>query len=190
MMIRTAAPQDAPGLLDIYAPYVEHSPVTFEYTVPSPEEFARRIRHTLDRYPYLIAEEDGSPLGYTYASAFKGRAAYDWSVETSIYVLESSAGRGVGTALYRALEDILRRQHICNLCACIAYPNPESIAFHERFGYKTVARFHQSGFKQDKWYDMIWMEKELCPHTVPPLPFIPFPRLTEAWPGQQKGVLA
>lgn len=177
MYIRTATPLDAGALLDIYAPYVEHTAVTFEYTVPTLPEFESRIRHTLEKYPYLAAEEDGVLLGYAYASAFKGRAAYDWSVETSIYVDERHSGRGIGTALYKALEETLRRQHICNLCACIAWPNPASIAFHERFGYKTAARFHASGFKDGKWHDMIWMEKELCPHIIPPLPFIPFPRL-------------
>lgn len=177
MNIRTATPRDAGLLLDIYAPYVEHTPVTFEYVVPSVEEFETRLRHTLEKYPYLTAEADGVLLGYAYASAFKGRAAYDWSAETSIYVQKNFTGKGVGSALYNALEEALRRQHICSLCACITYPNPVSIAFHEHFGYKTVAHFHASGFKQGKWYDMIWMEKELCPHTVPPMPFIPFPLL-------------
>lgn len=177
MNIRTAAPQDAGSLLDIYAPYVEHTSVTFEYVVPSVEEFENRIRHTLERYPYLAAEDEGVILGYTYASAFKDRAAYDWSVETSIYVRENCTGKGIGAALYNALEELLRRQHVCNLCACIAYPNPASIAFHEHFGYRTAAHFRASGFKEGKWHDMIWMEKELCPHTVPPMPFIPFPRL-------------
>lgn len=177
MNIRTAAPRDAGPLLDIYAPYVEHTSVTFEYVVPSVEEFENRIRHTLERYPYLAAEEEGVILGYTYASAFKDRAAYDWSAETSIYVREDCTGRGIGAALYNALEELLRRQHICSLCACIAYPNPSSIAFHEHFGYRTAAHFRASGFKEGKWHDMIWMEKELCPHTVPPMPFIPFPRL-------------
>lgn len=177
MNIRTAVPSDARLLLDIYAPYVRHTAITFEYRVPSEEEFENRLLRTLEKYPYLTAQEGDRLLGYAYASAFKGRAAYDWSVETSIYVRQGCTGKGIGGALYGALEDLLRRQHICNLCACIAYPNPESIAFHEHFGYRTAAHFHASGFKQDKWYDMIWMEKELCPHTIPPLPFIPFPEL-------------
>lgn len=177
MNIRTATLPDAGRLLDIYAPYVERTAITFEYTVPSLAEFESRLLHTLEKYPYLTAEEGDKLLGYAYASAFKGRAAYGWSVETSIYVREDCTGKGIGRALYSALEDVLRRQHICSLCACITYPNPESIAFHERFGYRTVAHFHDSGFKLDRWYDMIWMEKELCPHTVPPLPFIPFSEL-------------
>lgn len=177
MNIRTATPRDSGQLLEIYAPYVEHTCITFECEVPSVEEFESRLRHTLEKYPYLAAEENGVILGYAYASAFKSRAAYDWSVETSIYVREYHTGKGIGAALYSALEEFLRRQHVCNLCACIAYPHPASIAFHEHFGYRTVAHFHASGFKHGKWHDMIWMEKELCPHTVPPMPFIPFPLL-------------
>lgn len=179
MNIRTAVPEDARSLLDIYAPYVEHTSVTFEYVTPSVEEFENRLRRTLEKYPYLTALEEGAFLGYAYASAFKGRAAYDWSVETSIYVREGCTGRGVGRALYTALEEFLRKQHICNLCACITYPNPKSIAFHESFGYKTAAHFHSSGFKGGKWLDMIWMEKELCPHRIPPPDFIPFPLLKQ-----------
>lgn len=188
MNIRTAVPRDSRELLEIYAPYVEHTYITFEYDVPSVAEFERRLLHTLEKYPYLAAEENGIILGYAYASAFKGRAAYDWSVETSIYVRESSTGKGVGSALYNALEEILRRQHICNLCACIACPHPASIAFHEHFGYRTAAHFHASGFKNGEWHDMIWMEKELCPHTVPPMPFIPFPRL-EHTSAKERGLL-
>ena len=175
MNIRTATPADALQLLNIYAPYVENTSITFEYEVPSVESFADRIRHTVEKYPYLVAEENNIILGYAYASAFKERAAYDWSVETSIYIREAMGHKGIGTALYKALEKALALQNICNLCACIAYPNPASVSFHESFGYKTVAHFHASGFKQDAWSDMIWMEKELCPHTIPPGPFIPFP---------------
>lgn len=177
MKIRTVTPADASQLLYIYAPYIENTSITFEYEVPTVEAFAERIRHTLEKYPYLAAEENGILAGYAYASAFKERDAYNWSAETSIYVREGMSRKGIGKALYTALEEILTKQHICNLCACIAYPNPTSIAFHESFGYKTVAHFHASGFKQDAWNDMIWMEKELCPHTVPPKPFIPFPEL-------------
>ena len=177
VQIRIAVPEDAAKLVSIYAPYVENTPITFEYVVPTAEEFAERIRHTLTRYPYLVAEEKGIPIGYAYASAFKGRAAYDWSVETSIYVSQDFRSSGVGSLLYAKLEEYLTRQNVCNICACITYPNPPSIAFHEKHGYKTVAHFHASGYKQEAWHDMIWMEKTLCPHTVPPKEFVPFPEL-------------
>lgn len=179
MQIRVAVPEDAEALLTIYAPYVKHTPITFEYEIPSVEEFKNRICRTLEKYPYLVAEENGVIQGYAYASAFKTRAAYAWSVETSIYVHPGAGRRGIGSLLYEKLEELLRRQHICNLCACITYPNPASIAFHERFGYRTAAHFTASGYKQDAWHDMIWMEKTLCPHEIPPKPFIPFPNLTE-----------
>ncbi len=176
--VRTAVPEDAPALLAIYAPYVLKTNITFEYEVPSTEDFRARICHTLAQYPFLTAEQSGELLGYAYASAFKNRAAYGWSAETSVYVREDSRGKGIGNALYRSLEEFCLRQHICNLCACIAWPNPASESFHESFGYRTVAHFHQSGYKNGQWSDMIWMEKELYPHTVPPAPFIPFPELT------------
>lgn len=174
---RVATPEDAPALLAIYAPYVERTVITFEYEIPTVEEFQSRISRTLERYPYLAAERDGEILGYAYASAFKGRAAYDWSAETSVYVREDARGKGVGTILYRALEDALRMQHVCNLCACIAHPHPESEIFHQKFGYQNAALFHKSGYKHGRWIDMIWMEKELCPHKAPPAPFLPFPEI-------------
>ena len=177
MNIRTATPEDAPTLLDIYAPSVRDTAITFEYQVPTSEEFVHRIRNTLKKYPYFVAEEGGALLGYVYASAFKVRAAYDWSVETSIYVRQGDHGKGIGHALYEALEKSLRKQHISNLCACITFPNPASIAFHERLGYQVVAHFHSSGFKLDEWHDIVWMEKRLCPHEIPPKPFLPFPEL-------------
>lgn len=177
MIIRMVTDEDAAQLLRIYTPYVLHTAITFEYAVPTLEEFRSRIGHILASYPYLAAERDGHICGYAYASPFKSRDAYNWSVETSIYVEEESRGERIGKALYQALEECLSAQNICNLCACIAYPNPTSISFHEAFGYKTIAHFHSSGYKSGKWYDMVWMEKTLTPHQVPPEPFIPFPQL-------------
>lgn len=173
IIIRPAAAEDAEALLNIYAPYVERTAVTFEYTIPSLAEFRDRIINISSRYPYLGAWKDGLLMGYAYASPFKGRAAYDWSVETSIYVSENARRSGIGTALYQRLEELLKKQNICNLCACITYPNPESIAFHEKFGYTAVAHFHKSGYKLGAWYDMIWMEKFINEHQCSPKTFVP-----------------
>lgn len=162
--IRMAKCEDAKALLDIYKPYVEKTAITFEYEVPSEVEFASRIEHTLERYPYLVAERGGKIVGYAYASPFKTRAAYAWSVETSIYVEETCRGLGVGKALYEQLEYWLKKQQIINVNACITYPNPASIHFHEQFGYKQVAHFTKCGYKLGKWRDMIWMEKMLGEH--------------------------
>lgn len=160
--IRMASEQDAEALVEIYRPYVEETAITFEYDTPSPEEFRGRIREVLKKFPYLVAEWNGEPVGYAYVHPFKERAAYDWAVETSVYVRQEVRGRGIGKQLYAKLEELLTRQHITNLNACITYPNPDSIAFHERLGYKKVAHFTQCGYKFDRWYDMIWMEKMLC----------------------------
>ena len=176
--IRIARETDAAALAAIYAPYVTETAISFEFDPPAAEEFARRIRTTLQRYPYLVAEENGIPVGYTYAGPFHARPAYDWSVETSIYIRKDCKGNGLGKALYHALEAVLRLQHITNLNACIVYPYPESIAFHERMGYTLTAHMHQCGYKLGRWHDIVWMEKMLGAHEVPPEPFIPFGALT------------
>lgn len=172
LQIRTVTEQDARELLAIYAPYVENTAITFEYEVPSVEEFKGRIRRIQERYPYLAAEADGEIAGYAYVSAFHERAAYDWAVETSIYIKADKKGMGIGKKLYQVLERILQEQGILNLNACIAYPGNgedehltrDSVKFHEHLGYRLAGEFHQCGFKFNKWYNMIWMEKHIGIH--------------------------
>lgn len=122
LTIRTAVEHDAEALLQIYAPYVKKTAITFEYDVPSVEEFAGRISKVLQKYPYLVAEINGEPVGYAYAGPFKERAAYDWAVETTVYVREDMKKSGIGRALYTALEKALSDQGVLNLNACIAFP--------------------------------------------------------------------
>ena len=178
MKIRIAQISDAKQLVDIYKYYVEKTDITFEYEVPTVEEFAKRIENTLSRYPYIIAEEDdGEIIGYAYAGAFKSRRAYDWSVETSIYIRHGMAGHGVGSMLYNELERYLKLQNIINVNACITYPNQKSEEFHKKFGYKTVAHFTKCGYKFGKWKDMIWMEKFIGEHEDNPKDIIPFPNI-------------
>lgn len=173
IIIRMATVADAKDLLAIYEPYVLHTPITFEYTIPSAEDFEERIRHTLSKYPYLVAIKGQEIVGYAYASAFKNRAAYDWSVETSIYIKQERHGYGIGKKLYEALEKILEQQHIINVNACITYPNLASIGFHEKLGYKIVGHFTKSGYKFSKWHDVVWMEKKIAVHPEEPEPVIP-----------------
>lgn len=166
--IRNATPEDAAALLQIYAPYVEKTAITFELVVPSAEEFSSRILKTQKRFPYLVAERGGRVVGYAYVGTFKDRAAYDHCVETSIYIAEGEQGSGVGTKLYAELEQRMPAIGVTNLNACIAYAPVEdehldnrSEAFHARLGYEKVAHFHRCGFKFGRYYDMIWMEKIL-----------------------------
>ena len=179
--IRSATVDDAEELLAIYAPYVTDTAITFEYEVPSVEEFAQRIAATLERYPYLVAVEDGKLLGYAYVGTFHARKAYDWAVETSIYVRRDLRRGGIGRALHDKMEEVCRKQHIENLCACIAAPRgddpyltDQSIGFHEHMGYRMVGRFDRCAYKFDRWYDMVWMEKHLGAHAVPVPEFEPF----------------
>ena len=169
--IRMANPADAQALLNIYAPYVINTAITFEYDVPSVEEFASRIAHSLEKYPYLIAEEGGNILGYAYASPFHDRPAYDWAVETSIYVDQNIKHRGIGRKLHDALESTLREQGILNMNACIAYPPEEdehldknSVEFHAHMGYRLVGEFYKCGYKFNRCYNMVWMEKLIGEH--------------------------
>ena len=167
--IREVIPADAPHLLEIYAPYVEQTAISFEYDVPTLEEFAGRISRIASKYPYLVAEKEGRIVGYAYAGEFKGREAFRWTVETSVYVDRNQRHGGIGRMLYGALEHELRQRGFQSMCACIAYTERDgdphltndSVFFHERMGFAMVAHFHRCGWKFGRWYDMVWMEKLL-----------------------------
>lgn len=163
---RPATEADAEALAAIYAPYVTDTAITFEYDAPSADEFRQRIKNISAAHPYIVAEVDGHIVGYAYASPFKSRAAYQWTVETSIYLDHDARGQGFGEALLHELERQLMKQGVKSICACITYqgvPDPHmtnaSMRFHQRMGYRLVAHFHRCGFKFGRWYDMIWMEK-------------------------------
>lgn len=189
ILIRVAREEDANELLSIYAYYVEHTAITFEYEVPSLEDFTCRIRETLKNYPYLVALVDGKIVGYCYAGKFRARAAYAWSAATSIYIAKQYHRMGIGRMLYTELEHILVKQNVVNLYAGAADPLDEdkflthnSEHFHEANGYKVVARYYKCGSKFGIWYNLIEMEKIIGNHTVPPKEFIPFEKLQEASP--------
>lgn len=171
-IVKPVTINDAEYLLDIYRPYIEKTAITFEYDVPTLDEFRERILTISRKYPYLKAvDENGNIVGYAYANTFKGRAAYDWSVETTVYVYWNYRGHAVGKELYNALEKALQSMGILNMNACIAVTNgqddhltDESVKFHEKMGFSLVGCFHNSGFKFNTWYDMIWMEKMIGEH--------------------------
>ncbi|WP_446425193.1 N-acetyltransferase family protein [Mailhella sp.] len=182
-LIRSACEGDISAMLAIYAPYVEHTAVSFEYAVPSKEEFLERLRRVQSFYPWLVAEHKGRVLGYAYASRFHPRAAYDWCAEVSIYLDRDERGRGLGRKLYERLGHGLRAQGVLTAYSCIAhtqepdeYLDHASIRFHERMGYRLTGTFPSCGYKFGRWYGMIWMEKRLAPEGVPPVPVVPFNR--------------
>ena len=179
--VRTATLEDMKQTLEIYRYYVENTAITFEYKVPTLEEFQNRYQNITKKYPYIVATENEKIVGYAYAGAFNPREAYDWSVETTIYCDQNCRKKGVGKTLYNALETILKEQGIINLNACIGYPIEEdehltrnSVQFHEHLGYKWIGEFTKCGYKFDTWYNMIWMEKIIGKHEVPQKPVLLF----------------
>ena len=170
--IRDAKIEEAKRILEIYDYYVKNTAITFEYETPTLEEFQKRMEKIMRRYPYLVIEREGLIEGYAYAGPFVGRAAYDWSCETTIYIDHKAKKCGLGRKLYEALENALKDMGIVNLYACIGYPEKEdeylttnSADFHEHLGYVKVGEFHNCGYKFDRWYHMIWMEKIIGNHT-------------------------
>lgn len=169
--IQRVKTDDAEELLSIYAPYVRDTAITFEYNVPSLEEFRERIKNISAILPYIKAVENGRIIGYAYAAKFRTRKAYEWSVETTVYVRREERRKGTGKTLYTALEQSLREMGVLNMNACIASPtkadlklDESSRLFHEHMGFSPVGTFHGSGYKFDTWYDMIWMEKIIGEH--------------------------
>ena len=186
IIIRDATENDIEAMLNVYAPYVENTAVSFEYDVPAIDEFKSRFEKITKKYPYIIAEDTkGNVLGYAYYNEFKAREAYRYSVETTIYLNKEACGKGFGRRLYEELERIAKAQNITNMNACIAtcrtedeYLTNRSYYFHEKMGYKLVGTFHNSGYKFDKWYDMVWMEKSVGEYFVPAKSFIPYKELS------------
>ena len=168
--IRMATAADTKALLDIYAPYIEHTNITFEYVVPTEAEFASRIEEILEKYPYLVYEEDGVIGGYAYAHQFMVRAASQWGAELSVYLAPAFQKKGLGKAFYRALMDILRLQNVEKVYGCIEATNRASYVLHTSLGFVETAVFPRCGFKHGKWLGLMWLEKPMVERRDP-LPF-------------------
>ncbi len=167
--IRVANTNDAQALLDIYGYYVENTAITYEYDVPSLEDFKGRIKHIVENnYPYLVAESDGKIIGYAYADKFQSRPGYAWNAEMTIYLDNSVRSKGLGRKLYTLLEEVLKAQGVVKLIALITPPDNEedlktypSMRFHEKLGYKPVAKLDNCGYKFNRWYNTIFMDKTI-----------------------------
>lgn len=171
--VRDAVLEDAERILEIYDYYVRNTAITFEYDTPSLAEFKKRMEKTMQRYPYLVILRDDRIEGFAYAASFIDRAAYNWSCEVTVYLDHNSVKCGMGRLIYEALEKCLRDIGIVNLYACIGYPEKEdeyltknSAKFHEHLGFVKVGEFHKCGYKFNRWYDMIWMEKIIGNHEI------------------------
>jgi L-amino acid N-acyltransferase YncA len=158
-MIRTAEPADAPAIAGIYNHYVSNTIVTFEEEVLEATEMARRVADTLEAgLPWLVIVEDGILLGYSYASKWKSRSAYRYTLETSVYLDQSATGRGRGTQLFSALIDAIRPYGAHALIGCVALPNPGSVRLLEKHGFVETGRFREVGRKLGRWIDVGYWE--------------------------------
>lgn len=177
MPIRVADPKDLSQMLAIYGPYVENTAYSFEYTVPTIAEFTARFENYTQAFPWLVWEEDGEVLGYAYGSAPFERAAFGWCAEASVYLHPQAHRKGIGTKLYKALEELLKQQGYRKLYALVTSENRNSVAFHEALGYRQMATFPDCGYKFGRLHSLIWLEKDLnsVENTkTAPTPFLAF----------------
>ena len=170
MSIRMATVADVPQILEIYAPYILETAISFEYTVPTREEFTQRFLTITAQFPWLVWEEAGKILGYAYGSAPFERAAYGWCSEASIYLRPESHRKGIGKKLYQALEQLLAIQGYKKVYAIITTANQPSLTFHEAVGYRHTATMPGCGYKFGTWYGTVWMEKDLAQWDAPEKP--------------------
>lgn len=147
--------------------------ISFELHPPWPDEMAVRIQTVTSDHPWLVSEEAGVILGYAYATAFRGRAAYRWSVETTVYVHDKHRGRGVGRGVYRALLDLCTLWGFANGFAGIALPNPQSEALHASLGFTPIGVFPRAGHKMGEWRDVAWWHRPLASSDPPREPESP-----------------
>jgi L-amino acid N-acyltransferase YncA len=181
--IRLATGRDAEQIAAIYAPNVTDTIISFELEPPTAEEMRRRIEVTLQRYPWLVCERQGQVLGYAYAGAHGSRAAYQWSVDVSVYVHGGARRRRVGRAVYASLFAALELQGFYNIYAGATLPNPASIGLHESVGFKRVGVYRGVGYKLGAWHDVVWWHLPLREKVADPDPPTHLPSVagSEEW---------
>jgi phosphinothricin acetyltransferase len=181
--IRSADQQDTEKMLEIYAPYILDSTVSFETEVPTLEEFGQRVLYYQEKLPWLVCEINDYLAGYAYATDHRQRKAYEVTKELSVYVHKDYRKLGIGTGLYIALIEILKAQGVSNVLAGITLPNTESVRFHESIGFKPVGVYHNIGYKFGKYHDTGWWELLLGVKNNNPLEIIGINKVlnTKSW---------
>ena len=167
--LRFVDERDAAAIQAIYSPYCESSAVSFETITPSIEELKDRIRRISSQFPWLVGEHNGHILGYAYGSRHRERAAYQWSVDATVYVSHESHRNGLGRGLYTGLFRILALQGYYKVYAGITLPNPASVGLHEALGFKPVGIYPGVGYKLGRWHDVGWWQLSLQPESPEPV---------------------
>lgn len=189
MHIRLASADDAGGIRAVYAPFVD-TPVTFEEEVPSCETYRERIERICEKYPCLVAEEDGRVVGFAYAHELRERIAFQWNAELSVYLAPDAQGQGVGSRLYAALIELLRLTGIKAVYGVVTSPNAASERLHRAFGFALMGVQPHAGFTCGAWHDVSWYVREIAPFEDAPAPPVPFPLFASAHPDQVSEVIA
>jgi phosphinothricin acetyltransferase len=162
-MIRPVQAADAAAICGLYNPYVLHTVVSFEEETVAPEEMARRMgKVAAAGLPWLVLAEEGTLIGYAYATPWKERAGYRYAVESSIYLDASAGGRGHGSRLYGELLAALQRLPLRTVIGGIALPNDASVRLHEKLGFRKVAHFERVGWKCGRWVDVGYWQLALA----------------------------
>jgi len=170
-VIRLADPKrDARQVAAIYYPYVINTPITFETIPPDGTEMYRRMKKVSETYTSLVCEHENEIMGYSYGSKFRDRSAYDWIVETTVYVREAAHGLGIGKALYASLLECLKLQGFTSAYGVIALPNDPSVSLHEHFGFTEDYLMTNAGYKDGQWYDVGFWRIKLSDVTGDTLP--------------------
>ena len=168
MVIRPYHPADAQVILDIYRPFIEDGPVTFETEVPELSAFTERLNRIAAEFPLMVLDDGTRILGYAYASRYRERAAYRWHVETSIYMAPEARGKGLGKMLYLELLKELKKRGFTRAYAIIGHPNDPSEKLHQRCGFDHLVLHTEAGWKQGAWRDVLWMTCPLHQAENPP----------------------
>jgi len=176
-IIRLATANDAEQIQAIYAPSVLYTAISFELEPPTADDMRQRMVQTVQRWPWLVCEHNGEVLGYAYASAHRTRAAYQWSVDVSVYVQAQVQRAGVGRALYSSLFKLLTLQGFYNAYAGITLPNAGSVGLHEALGFRPIGVYCAVGYKLGAWHDVGWWQLTLQAHAIPPEPLKDFTTL-------------
>lgn len=175
--IRLITPADAEAALAVYAPYVLHTANTFEYEIPSVDDFRAKIEKITAQYPWLVCECDGEIVGYAYGSTHRERAAYQWSPESTVYISDKHHRKGIARILYNTLFALLQHQGYINVFASVLVTNVNSVEFHRAYGFEEIGLFKNIGYKLGEWHTNLWFQYTLHKHVIdPPVP-IPITKL-------------
>ena len=178
--IRSATEKDSLGIIEIYAPFILDTTTTFEVDIPTTEEMTERVLKYQEKGPWLVSEHGSRITGYAYASEHRSRAAYQWSIELSVYIHPDHRGKGLATRLYHCALEILYQQGYSNVYAGITQPNEPSDAFHKAMGFELIGNYKNIGYKHGQWCDVKWYQFSLNKFNQRPKPIIDLKTLKDS----------